>query len=41
MPDEYKGEDAVEAYRRYYQSPDKKKLASWKRRTPPAWYDNS
>jgi hypothetical protein len=40
MPDEYKGEDAVEAYRRYYQSPDKKRIASWKRRTPPAWYDN-
>lgn len=41
MPDEYKGEDAVEAYRRYYQSPDKKKIASWKRRTPPAWYQSN
>ena len=40
MPDEYKGEDAVEAYRRYYQSPDKKRMASWKRRTPPAWYSD-
>jgi len=39
MPDEYKGEDAVEAYRKYYQSPDKKRLASWKRRTPPGWYE--
>ena len=38
MPDEYKGEDAIMAYRRYYQSPDKRKIASWKRRTPPDWY---
>jgi len=38
MPDEYRGEDAIEAYRRYYQSPEKKKIASWKRRTPPKWY---
>ena len=38
MPDEYRGEDPVEAYRRYYQSPEKKQLASWKRRTPPSWY---
>lgn len=40
MPDEYKGEDAVEAYRKYYQSPDKRRIASWKRRTPPAWYQS-
>ena len=38
MPEEYKDEDAVEAYRKYYQSPDKKKIATWKKRTPPAWY---
>jgi len=41
MPDEYKSEDAVSAYRKYYQSPDKKRMASWKRRTPPSWYDMS
>ena len=39
MPVEYKGEDAVEAYRRYYQSPEKKQIASWKRRSPPSWYE--
>ena len=38
MPDEYKCEDAVEAYRKYYQSPEKQKIASWKKRGPPAWY---
>lgn len=38
MPDEYKREDAVEAYRAYYMSPDKRKMASWKRRNPPKWY---
>ena len=41
MPDEYRGPDAVEAYRRYYQSPEKRKLATWKRRTPPSWYSSS
>ena len=38
MPDEYKCEDAVEAYRRYYQSPEKQRIASWKKRNPPEWY---
>jgi hypothetical protein len=38
MPEEYKCEDAVEAYRKYYQSPDKRRIATWKRRTPPSWY---
>jgi hypothetical protein len=38
MPVEYKDEDAVEAYRRYYQSPDKRRIASWKKRTAPHWY---
>ena len=38
MPDEYKSADPVEAYRKYYQSPDKRKIASWKRRTPPEWW---
>lgn len=38
MPDEYKNEDAVEAYRKYYQSPEKRKIASWKKRNPPNWW---
>jgi hypothetical protein len=38
MPDEYKSDDAVEAYRKYYQSPDKQKIASWKKRPKPEWY---
>ena len=38
MPDEFKGEDAVESYRKYYQSTDKQKIASWKKRGKPAWY---
>ena len=38
MPDEYKCEDAVEAYRRYYQSPEKQQFASWKKRKVPEWY---
>lgn len=41
MPNEYKGEDAIEAYRRYYQSPEKQKIAAWKKRGPPAWYSIS
>lgn len=39
MPDEYKCEDAVEAYRKYYQSPEKQKFASWKKRKAPEWYN--
>jgi hypothetical protein len=38
MPNEYKGDDPVEAYRRYYQSPEKKRLAAWKKRSSPEWY---
>ena len=44
MPVEYKPaeytnlEDAVEAYRKYYQSPDKQRFASWKNRDQPEWY---
>lgn len=41
MPNEYKCEDAVEAYRKYYQSPDKRKIASWKNRSPPVWWNQS
>jgi hypothetical protein len=39
MPDEYKTNDAVESYRNYYLSPDKQKIATWKkRRGQPDWY---
>jgi hypothetical protein len=37
MPDAYKGDDAVEAYRKYYIN-DKAAIASWKRREPPVWW---
>ena len=46
MPDDYKykGDDitpehVVEAYRKYYQSQDKQKIASWKNRPKPEWYN--
>ena len=39
MPDEYKSDDAVESYRRYYMSPEKQRIASWnKKRERPEWY---
>ena len=39
MPDEYKGEDAIESYRKYYMSPEKQKIATWKKkRDKPQWY---
>ena len=38
MPDECKREDPIEAYRIYYQSPEKRKLASWKKRDKPSWF---
>jgi len=44
MPDKYKPkdyichEDAVEAYKKYYQSPEKLKISSWKGRDKPEWY---
>ena len=37
MPDQYKHEDAVKAYREYYIK-DKKHLAAWKNRNIPRWY---
>jgi len=39
MPDEYKSADAVESYRKYYQSPDKRRIASWKKREAPEWWN--
>ncbi len=39
MPDEYKCEgDAIKAYREYYQSPEKKRIAKWTKRQMPPWY---
>ena len=42
MPDEYKTDDPVESYRKYYMSENKQKIASWKkRREMPEWYKRS
>lgn len=39
MPDEYKCHDPIESYRKYYMSPEKQKIASWKKnRSRPEWY---
>ena len=38
MPDVCKCEDPVESYRTYYQTLDKQKIASWKKRGKPDWY---
>lgn len=41
MPDKYKttNGDAVTAYRNYYMSPEKQRIASWKKkREKPTWY---
>ena len=32
MPDEYKSENQVESYRNYYMSPEKQKIATWKKK---------
>jgi hypothetical protein len=37
MPDEYKGEDPVDSYRRYYVK-DKHHIAKWTKRRVPEWY---
>jgi len=38
MPVECKRDDPIESYRIYYQTPEKQKIASWKRRERPSWY---
>lgn len=38
MPHECKCEDPIESYRRYYQTTEKQKIASWKKREKPEWY---
>lgn len=40
MPIECKRDDPVESYRLYYQTPDKKRIASWKKREKPSWYNS-
>lgn len=37
MPDKYKSENAVDAYRKYYRK-GKKHLAEWKKRPKPDWF---
>jgi hypothetical protein len=38
MPIECKSDDPVISYRKYYQTPDKQRIASWKKREKPTWY---
>jgi hypothetical protein len=38
MPEQYKMDDTVEAYRSYYKF-GKSHLAKWKKREPPIWYN--
>lgn len=37
MPDFYKGQDPVDAYRRYYRT-EKSRFATWKNTQPPYWW---
>ena len=37
MPEEYKGEDSVEAYHKYYMG-EKSSFSTWKMRPIPTWY---
>jgi hypothetical protein len=39
MPTACKSEDPIESYRKYYQTSEKQKLASWKKRGKPEWYE--
>jgi len=38
MPVECKSNDPIESYRKYYQTPEKQKIASWRKRNKPEWY---
>lgn len=40
MPDKYKVSDPVESYRNYYRGEEKRRLASWKKRSPPSWWQS-
>ena len=37
MPDDYKVDNVVESYRRYYMG-EKSNIAVWKNRETPEWY---
>jgi hypothetical protein len=40
MPDEFKNNDPIQAYRNYYMSDEKQKIATWKKkRGKPDWYN--
>ena len=38
IPNIYKSDDIIESYRKYYQSEEKQKIATWKKRSKPEWY---
>jgi hypothetical protein len=39
MPEQYKViDDPIEAYKQYYMSEEKRRIASWKKREKPEWY---
>ena len=39
MPDVYKQiDDSIEAYKQYYMSEEKRKIATWKKREKPDWF---
>jgi hypothetical protein len=38
MPVECKCDDPIESYRKYYQTLEKQRIASWKKREKPVWY---
>jgi hypothetical protein len=39
MPVECKRDDPIESYRLYYQTKEKQRIASWKKREKPYWYN--
>ena len=38
MPEQYKTDDAIQSYRNYYLSAEKRAIATWKKRNVPEWY---
>ncbi|KAH0572720.1 hypothetical protein SS50377_24833 [Spironucleus salmonicida] len=38
IPDKYKDQSAISAYRQYYRN-DKRKFATWKTHNPPKWFN--
>ena len=39
MPEQYKTQCPYQSYRNYYNSPEKQKIASWKKRNTPEWFN--